>query len=471
VALHLLSLTEAAARADSLLTRLAPAARDALAAQAQRHAAGLGLRRGKEPIPLVLSPVSLPRAELAQLGRAARLIVSALVKVAREVIDRSPDKQKLLFSHLSPLELEALATRSREAEELLIARVDWFVDAGGTPRALEVNATIPAMPVYSDAAVAGWLSATAPGQAGTLAAKNPGNAAWLVDNLLAAAKNAGRGGRGKPWPRGLKVQLLHRDGDPQLPELDVLVGLLKGRGAQARTATPEDVVLDADPAGVIYRHLFARYVATGTPLGRAFLDPVRYAIWNRVDGWLETKGLFAELSAHADESGHLLDPEERAAIRAHVPYTRLLDEVSDAQLAGGDRFVLKKSHDYGGKSVVIGRERGAEAFRAVLAEARRDPPGTWVVQELVDAPPLARWYCARAADGGIFARRADLHLDISTFATLLEGAPHGNSVCRAALGIVVNIAGGGGVAPLFADDVLGEALDAMDSGVPANQIR
>jgi hypothetical protein len=36
---------------------------------------------------------------------------------------------------------------------------------------------------------------------------------------------------------------------------------------------------------------------------------------------------------------------------------------------------------------------------------------------------------------------------------------------------VVNIAGGGGVAPLFSDDVLGEALDAMDSGVPANQTR
>jgi hypothetical protein len=464
VALHLFSLTEAAARADALLSRLAPAARDALAAEAQRKAAGFGLRRGEAPIPLVLSPVSLPRAELAQLGRAARLIVSALVKVAREVIDRRPDKQKLLFAHLSPLELEALATRSREAEELLLARVDWFVDAAGTARALEVNATIPAMPVYSDAAVAGWLSATLPAQAEALAARNPGNADWVVDILLAAAKNAGRGGRGEPWPRGLKVQLLHREGDPQLPELEVLAGLLRRRGAQARTATPKDIMLDPDPAGIIYRHLFARHVEKDTPLGRALLDPVRYGIWNRVDGWLETKGLFAELSAHADESGHLLEPDERAAIRAHVPYTRLLDEVSDAQLAAGDRFVLKKSHDYGGKSVVIGRERGAAAFRAVLAEARRDPPGTWVAQELVDAPPLARWYCTRPLDGAVSARRADLHLDISTYATLLPGAPPGNSVCRAAAGLVVNIVGGGGVAPLFADDVLGEALDAMDVG-------
>ncbi|GAC1345180.1 MAG: hypothetical protein NVSMB23_20990 [Myxococcales bacterium] len=462
MALHLFSLTEPAARADAFLSRMEAGARDAFATAAQDRAAALGLRRGSEAIPLLLSPVSLPRDELALLGGAARLIASALVKVARDVIDRRPEKSRLLFAHLSPLELEALATRSREAEELLLARVDWFVDAGGVARALEVNATIPAMPVYSDAAVAGWLSAAAPAQAAALAARNPGNAAWLVDNLLAAARRAGRGARDEPWPRGLQVQLLHREGDPQLPELESLAALLRVRGAQARTATPADVVLDSDPARVLYRHLFARHVEPGSALGRAFLDPVRHGMWNRVDGWLETKGLFAELSAHADESGHLLEPDERVAIRAHVPFTRLLDDIGDGALGDGDRFVLKKSHDYGGKSVVIGRERGAQAFRAILAAARRDPPGTWVAQELVDAPSLARWYCAHSTDGRVFARRADLHLDVSTYATLLPDAPLGGSVCRAASGLVVNIAGGGGVAPLFADDVLQAALDAVE---------
>ena len=47
---------------------------------------------------------------------------------------------------------------------------------------------------------------------------------------------------------------------------------------------------------------------------------------------------------------------------------------------------------------------------------------------------------------------------MSTYASLIQGVPDGGSVCRAAPGRVVNIAGGGGVSPLFADDVLAELV-------------
>ncbi|MFL5421063.1 MAG: hypothetical protein ACJ79Y_09890 [Myxococcales bacterium] len=55
-----------------------------------------------------------------------------------------------------------------------------------------------------------------------------------------------------------------------------------------------------------------------------------------------------------------------------------------------------------------------------------------------------------------------LHLDISTYASLVPGVPEGGSVVRGASGRVVNIVGGGGVAPLLPEDVLLEALDAME---------
>src|SRR5258708_7263837 len=162
-------------------------ARDELAREAQRRASALGLMRGSDPIPLVLSPSALPRDELAGLGRGARLITSALLKVARDLIERRPEKGRLLWSHLSSLETEALATRWREAEELLHSRIDWFVARDGSVRALEVNATIPAMQVYSDAAARGWAAAVAPGKSGALE-RNPKNAEWLLDALLTAAK-------------------------------------------------------------------------------------------------------------------------------------------------------------------------------------------------------------------------------------------------------------------------------------------
>ena len=440
---HLFDLTEAARAADERLVALEAPARDELARQAQRRASALGLMRGQTPIPLVLSPCALPRRELDDLGRGARLLTGALVKVARELIERRPEKARLLFRHLSPLESEALATRWREAEDLLHSRIDWFVDGKGNVRALELNATIPAMQVYSDAAARGWAEVVAKGRAQALA-RNPANAAWLADAILAAAKRSRQ--------RPLRIQLLHREGDPQVTELHGLSALLRERGAEARTCTPADVLLDGDQRGVIYRHLFARYVDPASPLGHAFLDPARHGIWNRVDGWLETKGLFAEVSAVGPRA-EFLGADERSAVAELVPWTRLLDDIDDAALGGGDEFVLKKSHDYGGKSVVIGREVGPAAFRQALARARADEPGTWVAQELVDAPAIDRFLCV---EGG--ARRLSLHLDISTYASAIPGVPDGGSVCRAAPGRVVNIVGGGGVAPLFADDVLADLL-------------
>ena len=440
--IHLFELTAAARSADDRLVRMDPSARDELATQAQRRASELGLMRGPAPIPLVLSPCALPREELAALGRGARLITSALVKIARELIERRPERARLLFRHLSPMESAALATRWREAEELLHSRVDWFVDEDGRVRALEVNATIPAMQVYSDAAARGWAEAVTPARTQALQ-RNSHNATWLIDALLAAARH-----RAKPP----SIQLLHRDGDPQVTELRALAALLRDRGIDARTCTPADIALDGDPQGVIYRHLFARYVEPSSPLGQAFLDPVRHGIWNRVDGWLETKGLFAELSMHAAKAA-FLSSEERAAVAELVPWTRLLDDIDDAALGDGDGYVLKKSHDYGGKSVVIGREVGPAAFGQALARARADEPASWVAQELIDAPAIDRFLCVETG-----ARRLSLHLDISTYASLIAGVPEGASVCRAAPGRVVNIVGGGGVAPLFAADVLADLL-------------
>jgi hypothetical protein len=449
---HLPEATPATRRAHALLAGMPADRRDEFARLAQERASELGLKRGAAPIPLVLSPVGLPREELAALGRAAHLVVSALVKVCRELIERFPERAHLLFDHLSPLELEALRTRWREAEELLIARVDWFVDAKGRPRTLEVNATIPAMPVYSDAAALGWLEAWTPVRAEDLFAASHSNAGWLADGLVTAARHARR-------ELPLRVQLLHRPGDPQFAELVALSKSLLRRGcAEARTRTPDDVVLDGAPDRVLYRHIFARYVEPGSPLGQAFLDPVRHAIWNRVDGWLETKALLAEMSLRADTAS--LTPDERDAVRSLVPWTRLLDDVSDAELGTGAEYILKRSHDYGGKSVVIGRDAGAAGFRAALAAARRDRPGSWVAQELIDSPATERFFALHAPGEPVRAADGPLHMDISTYASLIEGVPWGGCVCRAAPGRVVNIVGGGGVAPLYPEDVLQEALDA-----------
>src|SRR5437764_3569450 len=106
--IRLFDLTDAARAADERLVRMDAPARDELAREAQRRASALGLMRGPTSIPLVLSPSSLPRDELEKLGRGAKLITSALVKVARELIEHRQPKARMLFHHLSPLELDVL---------------------------------------------------------------------------------------------------------------------------------------------------------------------------------------------------------------------------------------------------------------------------------------------------------------------------------------------------------------------------
>jgi hypothetical protein len=168
-----------------------------------------------------------------------------------------------------------------------------------------------------------------------------------------------------------------------------------------------------------------------------------------------------------------------------VPWTRLLeagpargpDGEPIADLAPwvrgeGVRLVLKRSWDYGGKSVFLGAGLDDPATQARLREltgatgdvgwpalvdfalADRE---AWVVQELVRA---AREPHLRVETDGPRAR--ELYLDLSAYTNLgVAFAPTGGAV-RASESRIVNILGGGGLAPLVREDVL-ERLISSDA--------
>jgi hypothetical protein len=172
-----------------------------------------------------------------------------------------------------------------------------------------------------------------------------------------------------------------------------------------------------------------------------------------VNGLLEAKALFARLSECAEDESLAgragLDSEERAAA-ARIPWTRRLEPaLAPRLLAERERFVLKRSWDYGGKSVQLGAELSQEAWERVVAEAVADARGGgFVAQERVFA---RRRPATRVAPEG--TTRVDLVRDVSTYAGLGTVAPHG-SVVRAAASPIVNILGGGGLAPVVPEDVL-----------------
>jgi len=407
------------------------------------------------PIPLVAEPEALSRAALAAAAAEAQAILSGSVKLARILIAEGDARDRAaLVEPFSGLEAEAMARLFDAPLPVMVARVDFLVpEGGGPPRALELNATIPAMPGYADLAAFSWLGAAArerglsPRAERALVARCGSHMERLREALVAHYRSRG-GTRERP-----SIALVARPGDAQIGELRRLAAHFRQMGHDAANLVP--VECEPERWDVLYRHVWAHRVPPDAPFARALRDPVRFVIANPVNGLLEAKALFARLSECAEDlelaARAGLDAREREAA-ARLPWTRRLDAaLAPRVLAEGERFVLKRSWDYGGKSVFLGAESAPQEWaRAVETAASDTRGGGFVAQERVFA---VRRPAARIAPEGV--SRGDLVRDLSTYCGLGPSRPDG-SVVRAAASPIVNILGGGGLAPVIPDDVVEE---------------
>jgi hypothetical protein len=405
------------------------------------------------PIPLVAEPESFRRDALAALAGESRAILSGAVKLARALVSRGdPRDREALLGPFDGFEAEAMAKLFSEAPcPALFARVDFLGDAGGAVRALELNATIPAMPAYADLAAHHWLRAAArkrglaPRQASELVARCGSNMEKVRETLVAHYRARG-GTRERP-----SIAIVARPGDAQIGELRRLAAHLRQMGHEAANLVPAEC--EPERWDVLYRHVWAHRTPPDAPFARALRDPGRFVLANPVNGLLEAKGLFARLSECGVDAPLAalagLDDTERDAAR-RLPWTRRFDESLAARaVAERERFVLKRSWDYGGKSVHLGAETAPDDWaRVVEASARDRKGGGFVLQERVVA---LRRPATRVAPEGV--TQAQLYRDVSTYSGLGSVAPDG-SVVRAAASPVVNILGGGGLAPVIPEDVL-----------------
>jgi hypothetical protein len=333
----------------------------------------------------------------------------------------------------------------------MVARVDFLLpEGGGAPRALELNATIPAMPAYADLAAHAWLRAAARARGRTEREANAlvsacGSHMERLREALVAAYRLRGGSKARP-----SIAIVSRPGDSQIGELRRLEAHFRAQGHEVQNLLPDQ----CQPEGwdLLYRHVWAHKVAPEAPFARALLAPGRYPLYNPVNGLLEAKGLFARLSECAEDGALAaragLDAAERGAA-ARLPFTRRLDAALAPRVKAERKgFVLKRSWDYGGKSVHLGAETGQEAWERVVDEALADPRGGgFIAQERIFA---VRKPATRIA--GDELTRGVLYRDLSTYCGLGPSRPSG-SVVRAAASPIVNILGGGGLAPVIPEDV------------------
>ena len=469
------------------LAALDPRARDAFARAYAARAYELGLRylapEGPRPIPVAFPPVIEPAARTLHRAKLVRAITAALARTAASLLDgaRGDALARTLLAELEPTERAIVEKRYRTIDTLATVRVDLFVDPAGVDRVLELNATIPAMQGYSDIAAQAFVETvldrlgSGASRAGEILAANGSNAGDLLASLVACYR---RGGGEVALP---SISLLHRPGDSQLGELEYLAAAFRAAGHDARTVVSTSVELD--PGGravadgfspeILYRHVFARRVDPASPLGAILREPERHHLYNPVDPHLEQKSILAELSAAAVDEAYAarvgLDPQEAALVRRHLPWTRRLvggaaigaDGAGIADLPGWAKsaapaLVLKRSWDFGGKSVFLGAEYGDEAslqrahdrFGAALSWAALvdacAQEGGWVVQQRV--PLLRRNAWIASLEGAV---ERSVFVDVSAYTNLgVEPAPRGG-VCRASGSPIVNIQSGGGVVPLL----------------------
>lgn len=433
-----------------------------------------------KPIPITATPVLIDAAELARRQQLASRLSSATLKMSRAVL-ASPARSELVLGGLSPLEKAYAATTFQQLETLVTTRVDFF--AGEQVRALEVNATIPAMQGYSDIAANTFLEVVGKAWGAPASvisgwqAKNGSNAQALYRALLAGYQQV------RPGQTPRSIALLSRRNDAQLTEQRYLMERFRELGADADIVHPDQLSgTDAVRAHgktyeLVYRHLFVRRLEEAGMEGAEYVKALlaepngtRAVVLNPPASQVEVKAVFALLSvaledaALAAEAG--LTGEELEAIGASVPWTRPFRGAAlTAQVAADpDRYVLKRSWDYGGRAVFVGRTRGeagfAERVKAAYGEPLEWPAlceraaadrvgGGFVVQQVIDIQPEPHLLCSGATQVP-----AELYVDFSAYASVgLDAQPAWGGVCRGSVSHIVNIVGGGGVIPLLTTEV------------------
>lgn len=163
------------------------------------------------------------------------------------------------------------------------------------------------------------------------------------------------------------------------------------------------------------------------------------------------KAFFAVLTD--DRNAPLFTAKDHAAIRAHVPWTRVVADVATVRhgrrsglllVAEDEReqLVLKPNDEYGGTGVHLGWETPLAEWLAALGRALADPPGSWVLQERI---PVRRETFPQFDPRGAVENR-DMLVDFAPY--LFRGRMAGYLTRLSATGLA-NVTSGGGQVPAF----------------------
>jgi hypothetical protein len=270
----------------------------------------------------------------------------------------------------------------------------------------------------------------------------------LMHVLLDAYRQWG-GGRAAP-----RIAILDWREVPTYSEFVLFDDYFKSQGLESIIADPREVEYRGGrlwaaggPIDLIYKRVLISELVDRGGLDHPVVRAVRDRAVCMVNSFrckiLHKKASLAVLSD--ERNAALFTAEERAAIEAHIPWTRRVEE-RRTQYQGQsvdliphviehrDRFVLKPDDEYGGKGIVLGWETGASEWEHAVADALVEPS---VIQ---DRAPIPREPYPSLVDGKV--QVIDRMLDTNPY--VFYGAYVDGCMTRLSTAALLNVSAGGG---------------------------
>jgi hypothetical protein len=255
-------------------------------------------------------------------------------------------------------------------------------------------------------------------------------------------------------PETPRLALVDVAATPSVPEFRIICAAAREAGIEALHASLEDLSYDGsllraqgEPVHLVYRRVLledlagsgAELIAAARERRIALVNPFRSRVANN-------KKLFALLED--PRFAHLVEPEERDAIRATIPWTRVLRPgrttygtwVVDLLAFASDnreRLVLKPVSDYGGHGVALGIETEQADWESII-EAHAGLHD-FVVQEYV---PVPEEMFPTVEEGRVQMRLK--RFNINPFGI---GGRYAGMITRISDRAVINVSAGGGLLP------------------------
>jgi len=257
-----------------------------------------------------------------------------------------------------------------------------------------------------------------------------------------------------------RIAIVDLKGMPTQKEFELFKEFFEEQGYPAVICSPEELVFENNllrvhdlQIDIVYKRLLVNEYIPIMHDYPALLNACRAGAICMVNSFrsklIHKKALFAVLTS-AKRSSLFTEPQ-RAAIRAHVPWTRLVRtgktdyqgeeiELLDFVAANRQRLVLKPNDDYGGHGITIGWSTDGTGWTDALNTALTD--GDYVVQERV--PTARETFPALQEDGSIEFAEQLVDLD-----PLLFNGKLGSAFTRLSFTELANVTSGGGMVPTY----------------------